>query len=295
MRRVTEPLRQMGAGIEGGDALPITVHGGRLRGIRYAPPVASAQIKSAILLAGLGADGATEVIEPQPSRDHSERMLPLFLDGGGHLRGTAIQVPGDPSSAAFPLVAALLVPGSEVTAQGVCVNPTRIGLLETLREMGGEFELANPRMLGGEPVADVTARFSRLRGVEVPAIRAPAMIDEYPILAVAAAFAEGDTVMHGLGELRHKESDRLAVIAAGLAACGVAVRIEDDILRVRGGSVRGGAEVTTQDDHRIAMAFAVLGLASAAPVCVDGAEMIATSFPGFAALMRGLGARIEEG
>ena len=294
MRRVTEPLRQMGARIEGGDTLPITVHGGRLRGIRYASPVASAQIKSAILLAGLGADGATEVIEPQPSRDHSERMLPLFLDRTGNLRGTAIQVPGDPSSAAFPLVAALLVPGSEVTVPGVGVNPTRIGLFETLREMGGELQLANPRMLGGEPVADVTARFSRLRGVEVPARRAPAMIDEYPILAVAAALAEGDTVMHGLGELRHKESDRIAVIAAGLAACGVAVSIEDDILCVRGGSVRGGAEVTTQDDHRIAMAFAVLGLASAAPVCVDGAEMIATSFPGFAALMRGLGAGIED-
>ena len=294
MRRVTEPLRQMGARIEGGDTLPITVHGGRLRGIRYASPVASAQIKSAILLAGLGADGATEVIEPQPSRDHSERMLPLFLDRTGNLRGTAIQVPGDPSSAAFPLVAALLVPGSEVTVPGVGVNPTRIGLFETLREMGGELQLANPRMLGGEPVADVTARFSRLRGVEVPARRAPAMIDEYPILAVAPALAEGDTVMHGLGELRHKESDRIAVIAAGLAACGVAVSIEDDILCVRGGSVRGGAEVTTQDDHRIAMAFAVLGLASAAPVCVDGAEMIATSFPGFAALMRGLGAGIED-
>ncbi|WP_166037449.1 3-phosphoshikimate 1-carboxyvinyltransferase [Sphingosinicella sp. YJ22] len=294
MRRVTEPLRQMGARIEGGDTLPITVHGGRLRGIEYAMPVASAQVKSAILLAGLGADGPTRVIETQPSRDHSERMLPLFLDEAGRLRGTDVPAPGDPSSAAFLVVAALLVPGSQVTVRGVGINPTRIGLFETLRDMGGEIELANRREVGGEPVADVLARASRLRGVEVPAARAPAMIDEYPLLAVAAAFAQGGTAMHDLGELRHKESDRLAAIANGLAACGVSVQVEGDTLRIRGGAAPGGTEVAAHGDHRIAMAFAVLGLASAAPVCVDGAEMIATSFPGFADLMRGLGARIED-
>ncbi len=293
MRRVTEPLRQMGARIEGGDTLPITIHGGGLRGIHYRAPVASAQVKSAILLAGLGADGATDVKEPQPSRDHTERMLPLFAGERG-LRGTEIEVPGDPSSAAFAIVAALLGPGSEITLRGVCINPTRIGLLECLRSMGGAIEVTNPRQLGGEPVGDILARYSKLRGIEVSSDRAPAMIDEYPLLAVAAAFAEGETVLHGLGELRHKESDRLAAIAAGLAACAVAVQIEGDTLRIRGGAVRGGAEIATHGDHRIAMAFLVLGLASAAPVCVDGAEMIATSFPGFADLMRGLGARIEE-
>jgi 3-phosphoshikimate 1-carboxyvinyltransferase len=293
MRRVTEPLRQMGARIEGGDTLPITVHGGSLRGIRYIAPVASAQVKSAILLAGLGADGPVEVIEPNPSRDHSERMLPLFLADAGRPRGTDIQVPGDPSSAAFPIVAALLSPRSDVTVAAVCINPTRIGLFECLREMGAEVEMAGQRQLGGEPVADITIRASRLRGIEVPASRAPAMIDEFPLLAVAAAFAEGETVMRGLGELRHKESDRLAAIAKGLAACGVAVQVEGDTLRIRGGAVPGAAEVGTHGDHRIAMAFLVLGLASAAPVSVDRADMIATSFPGFADLMRGLGARIE--
>jgi len=284
----------MGARIEGGDTLPITVHGGGLRAIRYIAPVASAQVKSAILLAGLGADGAVEVTEPQASRDHSERMLPLFLGASGALRGTDIEVPGDPSSAAFPIVAALLAPGSQVTIRGVCTNRTRIGLFECLQEMGGTIELANPRQLGGEPVADISVSSSLLRGIEVPAGRAPTMIDEYPLLAIAAAFAEGETVMHGLGELRHKESDRLEAIAGGLERCGVKTSVAGDTLRIRGGAVPGGAEIASDGDHRIAMAFAVLGLASAAPVCVDGAEMIATSFPGFADLMRGLGARVEE-
>ncbi|MFN3727110.1 MAG: 3-phosphoshikimate 1-carboxyvinyltransferase [Allosphingosinicella sp.] len=295
MRRVIEPLREMGARIEGGDTLPITVHGGRLRGIRYVSPVASAQVKSAILLAGLGADQPVDVSESHLSRDHSERMLPLFLGENGELRGTEIEVPGDPSSAAFPIVAALLATGSEVRVRDVCINPTRIGLIECLREMGGAIELASPRQLGGEPVADIIVRFSHLRAIEVPADRAPAMIDEYPLLGVAAAFADGETVMHGLGELRHKESDRLAAISAGLEACGVNAEVAGDNLRIRGGSVRGGAQVASHGDHRIAMAFLVLGLASAAPVSVDGAEMIATSFPGFADLMRGLGARIQDG
>jgi len=294
MRRVTEPLMQMGARIEGGDTLPITVHGGGLRGLRYSAPIASAQVKSAILLAGLGADGAVEVIEPQQSRDHTERMLPLFPNEAGELGGTDIAVPGDPSSAAFPLVAALIVPGSEVTVRGVGINPTRTGLFETLSEMGADLAMTNRRDLGHEPVADITARHSRLNALEVPADRVPSMIDEYPLLAVAAAFAEGETAMHGLGELRHKESDRLAAIADGLSLCGVTTEIDGDTLQVRGGGVRGDADVTTHGDHRLAMAFAVLGLASAAPVGVDGAGMIATSFPGFADLMRGLGARIEE-
>ena len=292
MRRVTEPLVQMGARIEGGDTLPITVHGGGLAGIRYSAPIASAQVKSAILLAGLGAEGTTEVIELQPSRDHTERMLQLFQTEGGELRAAEIVVPGDPSSAAFPLVAALIVPGSEVTVRGVGINPTRTGLLEALSKMGADLVMTNRREQGGEPVADISARYSRLHAVSVPAGGAPSMIDEYPLLAVAAAFAEGETILEGLAELRHKESDRLATIAAGLAACGVAVQVDGDSLRIRGGAV-GGAHVATHGDHRIAMAFAVLGLASAAPVGVDGAEMIATSFPGFADLMRGLGARIE--
>jgi 3-phosphoshikimate 1-carboxyvinyltransferase len=294
MRRVTEPLRQMGARIEGGDTLPITIHGGGLSGIRYTPPIASAQVKSAILLAGLGAEGETEVVEPHKSRDHSERMLRLFLAETSTLRGTEIDVPGDPSSAAFPLLAALIVPGSEITVRGVGINPTRTGFLETLGEMGADLVMTNHSHLGGEPVADITARHSRLKAITIPASRAPSMIDEYPLLAVAAAFAEGETVTHGLGELRHKESDRLAAILDGLTASGVAVQVEGETMLVRGGSVRGGTEVESHGDHRVAMAFLVLGLASAAPVSVDGAEMIATSFPGFADLMRSLGARIEE-
>ena len=292
MRRVTEPLAAMGARIDGGDRLPVTIHGGGLSGISYKPPVASAQVKSAILLAGLGADGLVEVIEPEPTRDHTERMLPLFEAKGGKLRGTDIDVPGDPSSAAFPLVASLITPGSDVIVRGVGINPARIGLFETLTEMGADLVLTNRRTLGREPVADIRARHSTLRGVEVPAARAPSMIDEYPLLAVAAAFAQGETVMNGLAELRHKESDRLAAIAAGLSECGVDARVEEDSLLVSGGSVAGHGRVATHGDHRIAMAFLVLGLASAAPVGVDRAEMIATSFPGFDDLMRGLGARI---
>ena len=294
MRRVTEPLRQMGARIEGGDTLPITIHGGGLSAIRYTPPIASAQVKSAILLAGLGAEGETAVVEPHESRDHSERMLRLFLAETGTLRGTEIGVPGDPSSAAFPLLAALIVPGSEITVRGVGINPTRTGFFKTLGEMGADLVMTNHSHLGGEPVADITTRHSRLKAITIPASRAPSMIDEYPLLAVAAAFAEGEgeTVTHGLGELRHKESDRLAAILDGLTASGVAVQVEVETMRVRGGSVRGGTEVESHGDHRVAMAFLVLGLASAAPVSVDGAEMIATSFPGFVPFMRALSAAI---
>jgi 3-phosphoshikimate 1-carboxyvinyltransferase len=304
MARVTGPLAEMGAEIAGGPMLPITVTGGPLGAIRHCNEPASAQVKSAILLAALSARGVTEIFEPAPTRDHSERLLPAFgvevesgatirLAGPQRLRAAAITVPGDVSAAAFPLVAALLVPGSDLTILRVGMNPLRTGLLETLTEMGADIAVTNQAMCGGEPVADLHVRAAPLRGVLVPAQRAPRMIDEYPILAVAAACASGDTVMQGLGELRHKESDRIAAIAAGLAACGVAVAVEADTLRVTGGTVPGGASVDSAGDHRIAMAFLILGLVSEAPIAVEGAQMIATSFPGFVPLMRSLGARIE--
>jgi 3-phosphoshikimate 1-carboxyvinyltransferase len=311
MMRVLRPLGLMGAtwlGREGG-RLPLTLKGGGLEAVHYHLPEPSAQVKSAILLAALRALGETQVFEPSPSRDHTERMLAAFgaeievedtsggrrirLVGGQHLRGTPVSVPGDPSSAAFPLVAALVTPGSEVTIEGVLLNPLRTGLIQTLMEMGADIAIENRRQTGGEEVGDVTARHSRLRGVTVPPERAVSMIDEYPALAVAAAFAEGRTIMRGIGELRVKESDRIAAMAAGLQACGVETEEEPEGLIVTGGSVGGGARIATYGDHRIAMSFLVLGLAAAAPVSVDGADMIATSFPTFAALMADLGARIE--
>jgi 3-phosphoshikimate 1-carboxyvinyltransferase len=311
MGRVTGPLMQMGARFEG-EKLPMTVHGGALKAIRYVLPVASAQVKSAVLLAGLHAAGETEVVEPEPTRDHTERMLRAFgavvsvddqadgrhvrLTGGQALKATEVAVPGDPSSAAFPIVAALITPGSRVTVEGVLLNPLRTGLFDTLREMGADLVIENQREESGEPVGDLTAAYSKLKGVEVPPERAPSMIDEYPILAVAAAFAEGDTVMRGIGELRVKESDRIALMAAGLAACGVSVVEEPDGLIVHGlgGAPAGGATVTTKGDHRIAMSHLVLGLAAQAPVTVDEPDMIATSFPGFRALMARLGAAIAD-
>ncbi|WP_114954814.1 3-phosphoshikimate 1-carboxyvinyltransferase [Sphingosinicella terrae] len=310
MGRVLDPLREMGARFEGGDRLPVTVEGGGLRGLRFVNEKASAQVKSAILLAGLHADGAVEVIEPKPSRDHSEIMLRAFgadveieekeegrialLGPQRRLRATDIAVPADPSSAAFPLVAALIVPGSEVTVRGMLLNPLRIGLLASLEAMGARLRIDNRRLQGGEAVGDVTAVHSLMRGAEIPAVRAPSMIDEYPILAVAAAFANGPTVMHGLAELRVKESDRLAAILAGLGACGVEARSEGDTLIVegKGEAPAGGGTVSTHGDHRIAMSFLALGLAARRPVTVDRAGMIATSFPGFSELMRSLGARI---
>jgi 3-phosphoshikimate 1-carboxyvinyltransferase len=313
MNRVLKPLGEMGATwiARGGGRLPLTLKGGGLRRITYRLPEPSAQVKSAVLLAGLGAAGGAEVIEPEPTRDHTERMLRAFgaevdvaeenggrrivLAGGQALRGTRVRVPGDPSSAAFPLVAALITPGSEVTVEGVLLNPLRIGLLDTLGEMGADLAVANVRDEGGETVADVTARHSELMGVEVPPGRAPSMIDEYPILAVAAAFAKGPTVMRGIGELRVKESDRIALMARGLAACGVEVEEGPDRLTVTGaGAVRGGARVTTHGDHRIAMSHLVMGLASEQPISVDEPGMIATSFPGFVRLMQGLGGDIGE-
>jgi 3-phosphoshikimate 1-carboxyvinyltransferase len=250
------------------------------------------------------------VAEPHPTRDHTERMLRAFgarvdveaapagcivrLAGGQRLEGTRVRVPGDPSSAAFPLVAALITPGSAVTVKGVLINPLRAGLYESLREMGADLTFANEREEGGEPVADITARHCQLNGVTVPPARAASMIDEYPILAVAAAFASGETVMRGIGELRVKESDRISLMARGLADCGARVAEEADGLVVEGrAGGLGGARIDSAGDHRIAMSFLVLGLAGAAPVSVIGTQMIATSFPGFATLMGDLGARLE--
>jgi 3-phosphoshikimate 1-carboxyvinyltransferase len=308
MGRVLGPLREMGAGVEAaeGDRLPVTIHGGNLNGLHFVNSKASAQVKSAILLAGLRASGAVEVVEPARSRDHSENMLRAFgadVESGDVARlgakrtlvGTEVHVPGDPSSAAFPLVMALVVPGSAVTVTGVMLNRLRTGLFTTLVEMGAQLTIANERDFGGERVGDISATFGPLRGVTVPAERAPSMIDEYPILAIAAAFAEGRSVMHGLAELRVKESDRLAAIIAGLVACGVDAREDGDSLVVEGvgGPPRGDATIDAHHDHRIAMSFLTLGMASREQVSIIGAATIATSFPGYAELMRLLGARVE--
>ncbi len=309
MRRVSEPLARMGARIEGAGTLPLTVHGDTLGGIDHRNVPASAQVKSAILLAGLGTSAPVAVTEPVPSRDHSEIMLAAFgadiaveetadgrrvtLGPNRALTATDVTVSADPSSAAFPLVAAAIVPGSRVTARGVNVNPLRTGLYETLERMGGDIELANERVQSGEIVADITVTHSALRPCHVAADQVPAMIDEIPILAVACAFADGESVIEGLAELRVKESDRLGAVVAGLTACGVMAVTDGDALRIFGrGRVRGGAEIVTHGDHRIAMAFLTLGLASAQPVSVDEPGMIATSFPGYAELMRDLGADI---
>lgn len=315
MRRALDPLKRMGLMVveEGRDTLPLTLWGtSRLVPIRYALPIPSAQVKSAILLAGLHARGETTVVEKEATRDHTERMIRAFgghvetqteeggataitVKGGPELAGRDVIVPGDPSSAAFLAVAALLVPGSDVTLTGVLVNPARIGLYQTLIEMGGEVTFLTERDEGGEPVADIRVRASKLKGVRVPPERAPSMIDEYPVLAVAAAFAEGETRMEGLSELKVKESDRLAATAAGLAANGVSARVEGDTLIVVGQAVvPGGGTVVTHLDHRIAMAFLTMGLASDRPVTVDDTAMIATSFPEFRGLMEGLGARFED-
>ncbi len=316
MGRVVEPLSRFGARFvtREGARLPLVVSGAADPvPISYHLPVPSAQVKSSVLLAGLNTPGATTVIEPQATRDHTERMLRHFgavvdsepAEGGGkrvtvegypELAAAPIVVPGDPSSAAFPLIAALIVPGSEVTIQGVGVNPLRAGLFECLREMGADIVLLNEREEGGEPVADLRARAGTLTGVDIPAERAPRMIDEYPILAVAAACARGRTVMRGLAELRVKESDRLSAIAAGLSGCGVDVAVDGDTLTIdgSGGPPAGGALIETQLDHRIAMAFLVLGLATRLPVRIDDAAPIATSFPGFVELMSRLGAVIRR-
>ena len=312
MGRVTVPLSQIGARFDTaeGGRLPLTLHGARdAVPVTYRLPVASAQVKSAVLFAGLNTPGRTTVIEPVATRDHTERMLKAFgaeitaeqKDDGRHihivgqreLKGQNIDVPADPSSAAFPMVAALITEGSQITIGNVMLNVTRTGLITTLIEMGGNITIENRRLAGGEEVGDLTVRSSRLKGIRVPKERAPSMIDEYPVLAVAAAFAQGTTHMEGLEELRVKESDRLAAVEAGLAANGVTTRSGPDWLEVEGGAPRGGGVVLTHLDHRIAMAFLVMGLAAREAVAVDDSAMIATSFPNFLGLMTGMGCRIE--
>lgn len=313
MARVTDPLAEFGAQIttrEGG-RLPITIQGVQdPMPVRYRTPVASAQIKSAILLAGLNAPGKTVVIESEPTRDHSERMLAGFgaeihsetteeghvitLSGRPELRAQPVAVPRDPSSAAFPVAAALIVPGSEIRVPGISRNPTRDGLYITLAEMGADLVFENDREEGGEPVADLVVRHGKLQGVSVPAARAASMIDEFPILSVIAAFAEGKTVMNGVAELRVKESDRIDAMARGLEANGVRVEETQDSMTVHGmAQVPGGGSAVTHLDHRIAMSFMVLGLASQNPVTIDDGGPIATSFPSFVPLMRQLGAQLD--
>ncbi len=313
MARVLDPLRAMGVCVEDRDgALPVAIRAERpLKALDFSLPMPSAQIKSAVLLAGLGAWGETIIRESEPSRDHTERMLKAFgaeitvaSEGGGRtvrlkgpqrLKCAEVEIPGDPSSAAFLAAAALIVPGSDVSIRNVCVNPLRIGFYETALEMGAAIAFENERTIFGEPVADIRVRHSRLKAVAVPASRAPSMIDEYPILAVLAAFAKGETRMEGLSELRVKESDRLAAVEAGLKVNGVAAKSGPGWLKVSGagGKVAGGGIVATRADHRIAMSFLVMGLASRGAIEIDDQSMIATSFPGFISTMSALRADIS--
>jgi 3-phosphoshikimate 1-carboxyvinyltransferase len=314
MRRVIEPLSACGAVFSAreGGRLPMAIRGARRAlPLEYRLPVASAQVKSAVLLAGLNAPGITRVEEPEATRDHSENMLRHFgaqltaeiagtgrviaLHGQPELRGADVAVPGDPSSAAFFIVAALIVPGSRLTIESVGLNPLRTGLFTALREMGADLAVTNQRVEGGEPIGDITVACTELRAVDVPPERAPSMIDEYPVLAVAAACASGVTRLRGLHELRVKESDRLSATAALLSANGVRVEIVGDDLIVHGTGAAppGGGLVATQMDHRLAMSALVLGLASAAPVAVDDTGFIDTSFPGFVELMNGVGAALS--
>lgn len=316
MGRVIDPLTDMGAlfhAREGG-RMPLTLTGATTPlPITYPLPVASAQVKSAVLLAGLNAPGQTTVIEPHATRDHTERMLRAFgaevsveagpqgvtvirVTGQAELTPADVIVPADPSSAAFPVVAALTTPGSDIMVTGIMMNPHRVGLYTTLMEMGGDIEVKNQRDESGEPVADLRVRSSQLKGVEVPLERAPSMIDEYPILAMAAAHAQGTTVMRGASELRVKESDRVAATVAGLRVNGIKVEEFDDGMAVEGtgGRIPGGGHVVTHMDHRIAMSFLILGFGAEAPITIDEGEMIATSFPDFVPLMRGLGATLQS-
>jgi 3-phosphoshikimate 1-carboxyvinyltransferase len=315
MRRVLDPLEKIGARVISageGDRLPLTLQGASdPMPIEYESPVPSAQLKSAVLLAGLAAPGETTVIEAEATRDHTERMLKHFgakvtvkahgehgrrivLRGQPELEAAPVMVPADPSSASFPLVGALIVPGSDLILEAVMMNPLRTGLFTTLKEMGASIEALETRGDGGEDVADLRVMASTLKGVDVPAARAPSMIDEYPVLAVAAAFAHGPTIMRGLSELRVKESDRLAATADMLRANGVEVTIDGDDMTVVGkGNVPGGGLVATHMDHRLAMAALMMGLASEQGVQVDDTAFIATSFPGFTDLMRALGADLS--
>jgi 3-phosphoshikimate 1-carboxyvinyltransferase len=314
MARVLLPIKMMGARVMKSaldEKLPIVLQGAALPcPITYKMPVASAQVKSAILLAALNTPGRTTIIEREPTRNHTERMLEAFganisvemlenerhisIEGEATLTGMPVSVPGDPSSAAFPLVAALIIPGSSVLLKNVLMNETRCGLITTLLEMGASIIVKDRKDAGSEEIADLEVKFSELKGVDVPAARAPSMIDEYPILSIAASFAKGRTTMRGLSELTVKESNRLQAIHDGLGACGIQSAIEGDTLIVEGaGEVQGGASVATHMDHRIAMSFLVLGLAAKKEVRIDDASMIATSFPNFVSLMQSLGAKIS--
>lgn len=307
MGRVAEPLAAMGARVETNNGLlPMTVGGGTLEGIDYALPVASAQIKSCLLLAGLYAAGTTTVREPAPTRDHTERMLRGFgyevssadgvisLQGGGALSAAEIDVPADISSAAFFLVAASIAPGSDLTLQHVGVNPTRTGVIDILKLMGANIELLNPREVGGEPVADIRVRSATLRGIDCPESLVPLAIDEFPVLFIAAACAEGESRFRGLAELRVKESDRIQVMADGLAALGVTTEVLDDGIDIRGGQAIGGGEIACHHDHRIAMSFAVAALRGSGEIRVPDCDSVNTSFPRFAALASGAGMRVEQ-
>ncbi|HET6804212.1 MAG TPA: 3-phosphoshikimate 1-carboxyvinyltransferase [Frateuria sp.] len=307
MRRVTEPLGQMGARIDTVDGLPpLHIHGNqRLQGIRYELPVASAQVKSALLLAGLYAEGDTEILEPHPTRDYTERMLVAFgwpvvfapghasLGGGHTLRATDVRVPADFSSAAFFLVAASLVPGSDLLLRAVGLNPRRTGLLQALRLMGADIELLDERRSGGEPVAELRVRHAPLHGIELPEALVPDMIDEFPALFVAAAAAHGTTVIRGAAELRVKESDRIASMAAGLRALGARVEETPDGAVITGGTLAPGT-VESHGDHRVAMSFAVAGLLAKEGVRIADCRNVATSFPGFVELANGCGFALEE-
>jgi 3-phosphoshikimate 1-carboxyvinyltransferase len=302
MHRVTDPLALMGARIDTHDGLPpLHVHGGQLlQGIRYELPVASAQVKSALLLAGLYAAGETEVIEPHPTRDYTERMLAAFgwpiafapgrakLEGGHALHATDVEVPADFSSAAFFLVAASIVPGSELRLPAVGLNPRRTGLLQALRLMGADITVEQEREAGGEPVGDLVVRHAPLHGVELPEALVPDMIDEFPALFIAAAVASGTTVIRGAAELRVKESDRIATMASGLRTLGAAIEETPDGAIIHGGRL-GGGTVESHLDHRIAMSFAVAGLVATDPVRVNDCSHVATSFPGFLELANGCG------
>jgi 3-phosphoshikimate 1-carboxyvinyltransferase len=315
MRRILDPLELFGAeaAAREGGRLPITLKGARNpMPVTYRLPVASAQVKSAVLLAGLNAPGETTVLEAEATRDHTERMLTHFgatirrektgdgltaitVVGQPELKPARIRVPADPSSAAFPLVAALIVPGSELRLENVMLNPTRTGLITVLKRMGAGITVENERNESGETIGDLVVRASALKGVDIEPEIAPSMIDEYPILSVAAAFAQGRTKMTGLGELRVKESDRLLAVADGLKACGVKFELGEDWLAVEGtGTMPGGAKVATHMDHRIAMSFLIAGLASKSPITVDDTSFVATSFPNFIPMMQGLGANFTR-
>jgi len=308
MNRVAEPLRRMGAKIETGTGgvPPLTLRGGQaLTGIDYLLPVASAQVKSCLLLAGLYAVGTTRIVEPAPTRDHSERMLAGFgyavtcvgpavsLHGGGKLSATTVDIPGDISSAAFFMVAASIAPGSDITLQHVGVNPTRTGVINILRLMGANIEISNERLAGGEPVADIRVRHALLQGITIPQDQVPLAIDEFPVLFVAAACATGTTVLSGAEELRVKESDRIQAMADGLSVLGVQLQTTPDGIIIHGGMLHGGV-VDSNGDHRIAMAFAVAALRSSGPIVIRNCNNVATSFPGFVALSRQLGFSLEE-